>query len=233
MFDALLRRIAAMAPLAAASLFTGGAHAEHPEQADVARLADGRARRSNWQPPGVADRYGRAEVLVHAPLAVVHKAVLDFPRYKDLVPSRFHVARVLGREGDGTDVYMQLPILHGMVTLWQVMRFRDLKPLAPGWAIVEGWSIRGNLKAGNIAWTMHAIDDDYTVLTCDLLVLPNVPAPQVIVDEELRDAAAQAVEGIRDVAQSAPGPARYSSPSPAKRAEAEPAERASGAVTPR
>jgi len=230
MFDALLRRIVAMAPLALASLFPGGAHAGHPEQVDLARLADGRAQRSNWQPPGVADRYGRGEVLVHAPLAAVHKAVLDYGRYKDLVPNKFHVARVLGREGDATDVYMQLPILHGLVTLWQVMRFRDVKPLAPGWAIVQGWSIRGNLKAGNIAWTMHAIDGEHTVLTCDLLILPNMPAPQAMVDEELRDAAAVAVEGIRDVAQEAPGPAPYSSPKPAG---GEPTEQASGAVTPR
>jgi hypothetical protein len=176
---------------------------------DVARLADGRSQRSNWQPPGTDQRYGHAEVLVHAPLAAVHAAVRDYGRYKDLVPSKFNNARVVAKEDGATDVYMQVPIMHGMVTLWQVMRFRDLGPLAPGWAMVEGWFVRGNLKGGNVAWTLHAIDPEYTLLAVDLLIVPNVPAPQMLIDEELRDAAAQAVEGIRDRTQPSPGPSPY------------------------
>ena len=213
-----LTRLAALfalslsAPVVSAESADGGAAGANAKRSDLAHLADGRARRSNWQPPGVEQRYGHAEVLVHAPLAVVHAAVRDYGRYKELVPSKFNNARVIGKEDGATDVYMQVPIMHGMVTLWQVMRFRDLAPLAPGWAMVEGWFIRGNLKGGNVAWTLHAIDTEYTVLAVDLLILPNVPAPQVLIDEELRDAAAQAVEGIRDRTQRVPGPAPYPSP---------------------
>jgi len=176
---------------------------------DVARLADGRSQKTNWVPPGTEDRYGRAEVLVHAPLATVKDLVLDFAGYKQFVPDRFHNVHVIGKDQGGTDVYMQVPIMRGMINLWQVMRWRDVKPLAPGWAIVEGFYTKGNLKKGNAAWTLRRIDDTTTLVQFDLLILPLVPAPQVLVDEELRDAAVQAVDNVRDRAQGAAGPVPY------------------------
>jgi hypothetical protein len=179
------------------------------DEPDVARLADGRSQKTTWVPPGESRSYGHADVLVHASLAAVKKQVLDFGRYKDLVPEKFHNAHVIGKQSGGTDVYMQLPIMRGLVTLWQVMRFYDLHPLAPGWAIVEGFFVKGNLKGANTTWTMRAIDDETTWLQLDLLVVPLVPAPQSAVDEELRDAAMQGVDAMRDRAQGAPGPVPY------------------------
>jgi hypothetical protein len=176
---------------------------------DLARLADGVSRKENWQPPGTTQRYGHAEVLVHAPLAAVKKVVLDYAHYKDLVPNKFHTSRLVAKENGATDVYLQVPIMHGMITLWDVMRFRELTPVAPGWAMVEGWLVRGNVKEANVAWTMHAIDDEYTVLKFDLLILPSMPAPQSAIDEELRDAAMDAIDAVRDKAQGAPGAQAY------------------------
>jgi hypothetical protein len=182
------------------------------QDSDVARLADGRSQKTNWVPPGTEDRYGRAEVLVHAPLAKVKDLVLDFGGYKQFVPDRFHNVHVIGKEQGGTDVYMQVPIMRGMINLWQVMRWRDVTPLAPGWAIVEGFYTKGNLKKANAAWTLRRIDDTTTLVQFDLLVLPLVPAPEALVDEELRDAAVQAVDNIRDRAQGVPGPVPYAAP---------------------
>jgi hypothetical protein len=198
-----------LAALAATTLFFASHDAAADADLDVQRLANGVAQKTNLQIAGTSDRYGRAEVLVHAPIAVVHKAVMDYGRYKELASDKFHNTRIIGKEDGGTDVYMQLPIMHGMVTLWQVMRFRDIKPLARGWAIVEGWFVKGNLKGSNAAWTMHAVNDDYTMLRFDLLLSLNIPAPQSAVDEELRDAAEQAVNAIRDRAQGVPGPVPY------------------------
>jgi hypothetical protein len=196
------------AALGAALLLAPG-YAAADDDPDVKRLANGVAQKTNLQLPGTSDRYGRAEVLVHAPIGVVHKAVMDYGRYKELAADKFHNTRIVGKEDGGTDVYMQLPIMHGMVTLWQVMRFRDLKPLARGWAMVEGWFVKGNLKSSNAAWTMHAVNDDYTLLRFDLLLSLNIPAPQSAIDEELRDAAEQAVNAIRDRAQGTAGPVPY------------------------
>jgi hypothetical protein len=63
--------------------------------------------------------------------------------------------------------------------------------------MIEGWYVKGNIGRGNAAWTLHAIDDDRTLVTFDLLVLPNVPLPQSLIDDGLRNAAGEAVEAIR------------------------------------
>jgi hypothetical protein len=179
---------------------------------DLARLASGQSQRSNWQPPGTGDRYGHAEVLVAAPSAQLRKMVLDFAHYREMTGGKFHVSRVIGKEAGGTDVYFQIPVLDGMIMLWQVFRFQELKPLAPGWTMIEGWYVKGNIGRGNAAWTLHAVDDMHTVLKFDLLVVPNVPLPQSLLDDGLRNAAAEAVESVRDRAQEHPGPVPYAPP---------------------
>jgi hypothetical protein len=142
-------------------------------------------------------------------METVKKIVVDYGHYKELTSGKFHTSRVIGRDGHGTDVYFQIQVLDGLITLWEVFRFQDIKPLAPGWAIVEGWYLKGNIKAGNAAWTLHAIDEGHTVVTFDIFVLPNVPMPQSLIDDGNRNAAAEAVESIRDNAQSKPGPIPY------------------------
>ena len=174
---------------------------------DLTLLSDGHSQRTNYQPSGLPDRYGRAQILVNAPLGIVRRLVLDYGRYKEFTGGKFHTSRVIGKSPGGTEVYFQLSVLDGMITLWQVFRFQELKPLARGWAIVEGWYVKGNIGRGNAAWTLHAIDDNRTVVTFDLLILPNVPLPQTLLDDGLRNAAGEAVEAIRDRAQEAAGPA--------------------------
>lgn len=170
--------------------------------AEASRIATaGHSLKWNWVPPGKSDRFGHAEVLINAPLPAVRAVVTDYGHYKDLVPSKFHNAHVIAKDAQGTDVYMQVPILHGMVTLWDVTRFGPVRPVGPGIETMEGNFVRGNLKAMNAIFTMRALSDHWTLLKFDLLLLPNLPAPQSAIDEELRDAALQAVDAIHDRAQ--------------------------------
>ncbi len=172
---------------------------------DVARIAAaGHSLKWNWTPPGKSERYGHAEVLVNAPASSVRAQVQDFGHYKDLVPSKFKNAHVIAKENGNTDVYMQVPILHGMLTLWDVVRFGPSKSVAPGVDVVEGHLVRGNVKEMNPIWTVRQVDENWTLLKFDLLLLPNIPAPQSAIDEELRDAAMQAVDAIHDRAQGNP-----------------------------
>lgn len=172
---------------------------------ELAGLAGGHSLRTNYQPRGMSDRYGRAKIIVNAPIDVVHKLAVDYGHYRELTAGRFHASRVIGRTPLGTEVYFQLAVLGGMVVLWQVFRFQDLKPLAPGWAVVEGWYVKGNIGRGNAAWTLHAIDEDHTLVTFDILVLPNMQLPQSLIDEGLRNAAGAAVEAIRTSAEERAG----------------------------
>lgn len=157
--------------------------------------------RTNWVPPGSHERYGHAEVILHAPLAKVRALVLDFPRYKEFASSRFQTSRIVGKQGNLTDVYLQVPIMKGLINLWSVTRFTPARPLGTGFEVVEGWQTKGNLKDLHVMWTLRELSPEFTVLKCDLLLALGVPAPQGAVDEELRDAAAQAIEGVMDRAQ--------------------------------
>ncbi|MGH7268939.1 MAG: hypothetical protein ACREJ3_00795, partial [Polyangiaceae bacterium] len=101
----------------------------------VARItAAGHSLEWNWVLPGKISRYGHAETLVHAPIASVRAKVLDYGHYRDILPSRFKTSRVVRHAGDGAvDVYMQILVLHGMVTLWDVTRFGPVEQ-APPWS---------------------------------------------------------------------------------------------------
>ena len=194
---------------AAAASATPPAHAEGPWPFGPAPSADERAAlldrlkkdpgplKSNWVPPGKADRYGHAEGLVAAAPDGVRAKLVDFARYKDLAGPKFKQVKVVDKQGQSTDVYFQLPIMKGLVTIWYQTRFAPAKASAAG-DVVEGAFVKGNIKGMHIAFTVRpGADDRSAVVVCDLLLQPNVPAPQSAIDEELRDACGDAIVHLR------------------------------------
>ncbi|HTB77109.1 MAG TPA: hypothetical protein VK762_27880 [Polyangiaceae bacterium] len=192
-------RADAAAPLATPFSVAGAA------DPDAQRIASaGHSLKWNWTPPGRVERYGHAETLIHAPLASVRAKVVDYAHYKDILPSRFKMSRVVGHVPDGSaDVYIQIAVLHDMLMLWDVTRFSPVKRAAPGLEMLEGKMVpgKGNVQDMNVVWTMHALDSGWTVLKLDLLLKPGIPAPQSAIDEELRDSARYAVDMVHDRAQ--------------------------------
>ncbi|HLK37158.1 MAG TPA: hypothetical protein VKU41_10440 [Polyangiaceae bacterium] len=190
--------------VSALCLSPGSARADVPD-GDASRLtAAGHSLEWNWTPPGRADRYGHAETLIHAPIAAVRGHVLDYGRYREMMPDNFKMSRVVGHEADGSaDVYLQIAVLHGMIKLWDVTRFGPVQQSSPSVEVVEGHMVpgKGNIEGLNVVWTIRALDETWTVLKCDLLLKPGLPAPRSAVDEELRDSARYAVDAIHDQAQ--------------------------------
>jgi hypothetical protein len=207
--------VAAAAVAALSLLGTPGApvhEARAAAQPDVQLdrlVAAGHSVKWNYAPQGRAERFGHSEVLINAPMAAVRAQVLDFSHYKEFAPDKFKNARMVAKEGSNVDMYFQVPIMHGMMTLWYIARFGGTKVTAPGTEVVEGKFVRGNIKDMNIVLTMRSIEPNWTVLSCDLLLVPNLPAPQSAIDEELRDAAMQAVDAIKDRAQGKKGDVPY------------------------
>ncbi len=199
-----------LAVLFAASLPWGLPRAAHADVGDPEALriaAAGHSLKWSWTPPGHAERYGHAETLIHAPLAVVRTRVGDYGHYKDILPSRFKMSRVVGHVADGSaDVYIQIAVMHEMILLWDVTRFSPARPAYPGFEVIEGRMVpgKGNVEDLDVVWTMHALDDQWTVLKLDLLLKAGLPAPQAAIDEELRDSARYAVDAIHDRAQGSP-----------------------------
>jgi hypothetical protein len=205
----------ALALLAVAPALAASPARAADTDADVAKLnAAGQAMRWNDVPAGKSERYGHAEALVHAPLSAVRSHITNFAQYKSLVPQKFNNARVIAREGGSTDVYFQVPVLHGMVTLWKVLRFAPIRVVRPGEEVLEGTFVRGNVKDAHLYFTIRRVDDNVTLLRMSLLILPNVPAPQAALDEELRDAAGDAVNALHDRAQGHARTVQYVAPPP-------------------
>jgi len=175
--------------------------------AQLTRLAnDPGPLKSNWTPPGKSARYGHAEGLIAAPYDAVRARLVDFGHYKDLAGPKFKKVSLVDKQAGGTDIYWQLPIMKGVVTIWYVTRFAPARPAAGGGEVVEGTFVKGNIKDVHLVFTMRPAAEDKakTVLVCDLLLALNIPAPQGALDEELRDACGDAINNVRAKSTAAP-----------------------------
>lgn len=160
--------------------------------------------KSNWVPPGKSDRYGHAEGLISAPTDAVRAKLLDFGHYKDLAGPKFKSVKVVDKQGQSTDVYFQLPIMKGLVTIWYVTRFPPSRTAGAG-DVLEGTFVKGNIKNMHIAFTVRpGPDEKSSVMVCDLVLQPSVPAPQSALDEELRDACGDAINSVRRTVGASP-----------------------------
>lgn len=189
-------------------LFASSAEAAPTTDPEVLRIENaGHSIKWNYTPEGRQERYGHAEALVNASFAKVRAQTLDFAHFKDLVPDKFHNARVIAKDKVSTDLYVQVPVMRGLILLTTVLRFGPTRVVLPGLELIEGKFVSGNknVKTANILFTVHEIDPEHVVLKCDLLILPTMAAPQAAIDEELRDAAQQAVDAMQERAQGRKG----------------------------
>ncbi|HEY8077612.1 MAG TPA: hypothetical protein VIF62_25975 [Labilithrix sp.] len=197
----LFRSVVACAVLASAAL-SSPAQADDPQ---VARLL-GAKDTMRWNTPIGGDRYGHAEALVDAPADVVAKRAAEFNHYKEL-HRKFQTARVIAKEGDTTDVYMRYPVRIGPMTfeLHEVMRFQATKQVGAAY-VIEATGVKGDMSKGRTIIRVKPVDDKHSILEVDVLLVPQIPAPQSFIDEELRDGAFDFVNGLRDRSQPQPGP---------------------------
>lgn len=173
----------------------------------VARLLDAKSTlKWNYAPAGKSNRYGHAEALVDAPADKVAKTAIDFSHYRDL-HRKFATARVVAKEGVNTDVYMRYPVVIGLLKIefHEVMRFGAPRNV-DGTHILEGNGVQGDMKQGHTVITVRPVDAKHSLLEVDILLVPKLPAPQSLIDEELRDGAQDFVNGLKDRAQGWVGP---------------------------
>ena len=153
--------------------------------------------KSNWQPPGKSERYGHAEGLINAPPEKVKGKLTDYAHYAELAGPKFKTVKVIDKQGANTHVYFQLPIMKGIVTINYTTSYAPPKATSQG-DVIEGTFVKGNIKNMHVAFTIKpGADANSTIMVCDLLLQPNVPAPQSALDEELRDACGDAINNVR------------------------------------
>ena len=178
------------------------AAADTPTDHDAAVLdAAGHMVKSTVVQSGTGLRLGHAEILINATGAKVLSVVTDYAHYKDIVPNKLKNVHVVAKDQTSTDVRFEVPIMHGAVKLFYKLRFGRPMTLPTGEKIVEGKYLDGNVQTANLVFTIHQVAPAFTVLKVDNLIDLKIVAPQAMIDEELRDAAGDAAEGIRKRAQ--------------------------------
>lgn len=144
---------------------------------------------------------GAARIHVATPIEQVRKVVSDFKNYPKFI-TQFQKARVVGRVGAKTDVYLQVPILNGASKIWAVVRFEPIKS-ADGEEQLEGHMVKGNVRRLDARWRLRQLDADNTQLNLELLIVPRLPLPGSLVTKQAAYAADEAVVGSRDRAETA------------------------------
>ncbi|HEY3499566.1 MAG TPA: SRPBCC family protein [Polyangiaceae bacterium] len=158
---------------------------------DIQRF-DVKVKDSDWNA-------GAARAHVAANKDVLRAVVTDYAHYASII-TRFRQARVIGRSGDKTDVYLEVPILKGAAKVWAVVRFEPPKREGDH-EVVRGRMLKGNVKRLDAVWRIREVDETSARLDLELLIVPDLPAPRSLVLGEIRSAAARAVWGAREEAE--------------------------------
>jgi ribosome-associated toxin RatA of RatAB toxin-antitoxin module len=142
---------------------------------------------------------GAARTLAHVSSEHLRSVVTDYARYSTTIRT-FKNARVVGRSGGRTDVYLEVPILNGFSKIWAIVRFEA--PEEKGnQHVIRGRLVRGNVKRLDATWRIEKVDEQKSVLSLELSMIPNFPAPTSVVSTELRKAAGKAVNATRNEAE--------------------------------
>jgi ribosome-associated toxin RatA of RatAB toxin-antitoxin module len=180
------------------------AQADVSNDEEAKKLSDRSSPRYNVAVPGASIRAGGSMVLVNAPMATVRKVVTDYGKYQTVMP-RFQKSRVVSKKDGKTDVYLQVPILHGAATVWALTRFEQPTKEGTNGERIEGKMVEGNVDDLRAIWHLRPVDDTHTILKLELLIVPKLPLPGSVVTPELEYAADQAVVSARTKAESKAG----------------------------
>jgi hypothetical protein len=172
--------------------------ASHAGDDEATRLVRrGRAERytkATTKPKNSIDT-GGAAIYVHAPIDVVRRVVMDFRNYEKTIKS-FKKSKLLSRNKGVSEVYLEVPILHGAATVWVVALMSQ--PVVEGnEEKVTARMLRGNVDDFRAVWRLRAVDAENTIVKLELLVDPSLPAPASLVTPELCTASENAVTGVR------------------------------------
>ena len=182
-------------PLAAAALIAAFAGVPAPLHAADSREIQG----YDVRVPNAELNAGAARARVQSTQTTLRSVLLDYPHYSQII-TRFEKAKVVGKVGQQTDVYLEVPILHGATKVWAVVRFDPPKTEGTD-EVIRGRMVRGNVKRLDAAWRVRKVDETSADLVLELLIVPDLPAPHSLILSEVRRAAARAVSGARAEAE--------------------------------
>ena len=184
------------------SLLVVAALAALPLASAPARAADAREIQGyEVKVPNADLNAGAARARVLSNRDTLRAVLTDYAHYSQII-TRFEKAKIVGRVGLQTDVYLEVPILHGATKIWAIIRFDPPKTEGTD-DVVRGHMVRGNVKRLDAVWRVRKVDETSADLALELLIVPDlhIPTPRSLVLSETRRAAARAVSGARSEAE--------------------------------
>jgi len=142
---------------------------------------------------------GGAAIFVNAPIEAVRRVVTDYRHYDTMIKP-FKQSKLLSRSKGVSEVYLEVPVLHGAATVWVVVNIGQPVKENGEEKIVAKFQ-RGNVDDFRAVWRLRAVDAEHTVVKLELLVDPKLPAPASVITGELTGAADKAVTAVRERAQ--------------------------------
>ena len=142
---------------------------------------------------------GAARIDVAADPQLVTEIIGDFGNYAHMT-DKFDKSRIIGRSGNNTDVYLQVPILKGAAMIWAVVRFEPVRR-TNNEQIVTGHMVKGNVQRLDATWKVTSRGGRQARVELELLIVPKFPVPGSLVTSETAYAADKAVTGVRNRAE--------------------------------
>jgi hypothetical protein len=186
--------------LACLALSTGSAGAAPSEESDRLARIRPKAEQYTLKVPNSRIETGAARVHVKAPLETTKSTVTDYAHYSAMIET-FDQAKVVGKQGNQTDVYLRVPILNGAARIWAVMRFEPPRKVGGDEYVVAGKMVKGNVDRFEATYRIRRIDDQNTQLNLEMLIVPNLPFPGSVVTAWVARASDRAVRRLRDGAE--------------------------------
>lgn len=170
-----------------------GGTAKLVEQADS--LGPKVERGNEKEPNGAV--FGVATGVVEAPLEAVFRTVVDYNNYATFMPN-FRKSKELSRRGNKAILYLEVAILKGAKTLWTNAKVYELKPRGKT-RIIEAKMVKGKGNMGQFAarWELTPVDDRRTMVHFRVIVDPDLPVPDSLLDDQNMKAAYRAIKALR------------------------------------
>jgi hypothetical protein len=192
--------------IVAACLALGAASAGAAPSEEAERLLRIRPKAEQYTLKALGTRIetGAARVFVKAPLETTKGTVTDYARYGAMIET-FDQAKVVGKQGTQTDVYLRVPILNGAARIWAVMRFDPPRKVSDDEYVVAAKMVKGNVERFEATYRIRRIDAGNTQLNLEMLIVPNLPVPGSVVTSWVARASDRAVRRLRDGAEKSKG----------------------------
>lgn len=146
--------------------------------------------------PGTSVQWGRAVMMIDAPVDRVMSVIGNYADYHTFLPN-FTTSRVLSQRGSSALVYVQLEIMNGAATIWAELKLRPKKTDGTT-QVIEGTMTKGNVKLFQAQWEVTPQADGRTLVAIQMIVDPDLPVPSSILTSENQKSARKAMRALRD-----------------------------------